>query len=171
MSSAIVVVISNNSSSGVLQSARALGIPAFHLSLRQFPDHTAYQTAILETLNRHQVNFIVLAGYMKKLDSRIINAFPGRIINIHPALLPKFGGEGMYGMHVHTAVIRAGERESGATVHFVSAEYDTGDIIDQVKVPVHENDTPEILAARVLEAEHRLLPSVVKKFALQSEKT
>jgi len=102
---------------------------------------------------------------MKKMDPVIIRAFPDRIINIHPALLPKYGGEGMYGMNVHKAVIAAKEKESGATVHFVNEEYDKGAIIGQKKVIVDSNDTAESLAAKVLTVEHELLPSIIKLFS------
>ncbi len=161
----IVVVISNNSSSGVLTSAQSFNIPAFHISQRQFSDLDKYQQKILGTLRTFNVNFIVLAGYMKKIDLSLIRAFPERIINIHPALLPKYGGEGMFGMNVHTAVIAAGEKESGATVHFVNDDYDKGGIIAQQKVEIIETETPETLAAKVLIVEHQLLPSVVKMFS------
>ncbi|MFA6468499.1 MAG: phosphoribosylglycinamide formyltransferase [Bacteroidota bacterium] len=166
----IVVVISNNSASGALTLAQSFGIPAYHLSQRQFQDPKMYQQKTLETLRAFGTNFIVLAGYMKKLDSEIIREFPNRIINIHPALLPKYGGKGMFGMNVHSAVINAGERESGATVHFVNEAYDEGNIIAQQTVPVDANDTPETLAAKVLQVEHRLLPSIVKIFSEQSAK-
>jgi len=166
-SAKIVVVISNNSSSGALSLAQSFGIPAFHLSQRQFADSKLFREKVLETLQAYDVNFIVLAGYMKKLDIEIIRAFPNRIINIHPALLPKFGGAGMYGMNVHAAVIAAKEKESGATVHMVNEEYDKGAIIAQQKVSVIETDTPESLAAKVLHIEHQLLASTVKKFSEQ----
>lgn len=161
----IAVVISNNSAAGALSLARSLGIPALHLSQRHYPDPAAFHHAVLQTLVRYATDLIVLAGYMKKMDAEIVRAFPQRIINIHPALLPKFGGEGMYGMHVHTAVIAAGEKESGASVHYVDEEYDRGAVIAQQRVPVLPDDTPETLAARVLAAEHQLLPSVVKNIA------
>lgn len=165
ISASIVVVISNNSTSGVLQSAEIFGIPALHISRKQFSDYVVFQQTILASLQKYKVNFIVLAGYMKKLDVQIIRAFPQRIINIHPALLPKFGGEGMFGIHVHNAVIAARERESGATVHYVNEEYDEGSIIDQQKIPVLETDTPESLAKKVLDVEHQLLPAVIKKIS------
>lgn len=168
LSAQIVVVISNNSTSGVLHRAQLFGIPALHLSQRLFPDSEEFQHAVLKTLKSLNVNFIVLAGYMKKLDAAVIREYPRRIINIHPALLPKFGGAGMYGMHVHSAVIAAGERESGATVHFVDEEYDRGAIIAQQSITVAATDTPESLAAKVLAVEHTLLPSVIKQFSEQS---
>jgi len=161
----IVVVVSNNSQAGALALARSFNIPAFHISQRQFATPEAFNEKILETLRSFDVNFIVLAGYMKKMDATIIRTFPNRIINIHPALLPKYGGEGMYGVHVHEAVIAAKDKISGATVHFVDEVYDRGGIIAQQKVEVAETDTPETLAAKVLMVEHKLLPNVVKQFA------
>lgn len=166
ISAKIVTVISNNSSSGVLALARSFDIPAFHISEKQFSDTRIFHQKILETLSAFGVNFIVLAGYMKKLDAEIIRAFPQRIINIHPALLPKFGGAGMYGKHVHAAVIASGEKESGATVHYVDEHYDEGGIIAQERVAVTENETAETLAAKVLTVEHILLPNVVKQFSV-----
>jgi len=166
-SAKIVVVLSNNSSSGALSLAQSFGIPAFHLSQHQFADAKLFREKVLETLRAYDVNFIVLAGYMKKLDAEIIRAFPNRIINIHPALLPKFGGAGMYGMNVHVAVIAAKEKESGATIHIVNEEYDKGSIIAQQKVTVTETDTPESLAAKVLTIEHQLLSATVKKISEQ----
>jgi len=158
----IVVVISNNSSSGALTLAQSFNIPAFHISQRQFPDSSLFQQKILETLQTFNVNFIVLAGYMKKMDPAITRAFPNRIINIHPALLPKYGGEGMFGMNVHNAVIAAKEKESGATVHYVNEDYDKGAIIRQQKINIDPSDTPDSLAAKVLKVEHELLPLAIK---------
>jgi folate-dependent phosphoribosylglycinamide formyltransferase PurN len=112
-------------------------------------------------LERHGVDLIVLAGYLRLVPPGIVARFRGRIINIHPALLPGFGGKGMYGRRVHEAVLASGARESGATVHLVDEVYDRGPILGQVRVPVLPGDDPERLAARVLEAEHRLLPAVV----------
>ncbi len=162
---AIAVVISNNSSAGVLPLAASFGIPAHHISRLKFPDEESFRQHLLTTLRAYHVNFIVLAGYMKKLDAGIIREFPKRIINIHPALLPKFGGEGMYGLNVHRAVIDAGETASGATVHYVDEEYDRGAIIAQRTVPVDPGETPESLAEKVLRIEHTLLPSVVRTFS------
>jgi phosphoribosylglycinamide formyltransferase-1 len=159
---AIVVVISNNSSSGILTLAQSFGIPALHISQRQFSDANYFRQNILGILRAFKVNFIVLAGYMKMLDAEIIREYPDRIINIHPALLPKFGGEGMYGMNVHRAVVDAHEKESGATVHYVNEAYDEGKIIAQQRVDVSPNETPESLAAKVLAVEHQLLPRVIK---------
>jgi phosphoribosylglycinamide formyltransferase-1 len=161
----IACVISNNSAAGILEIAHAHSIPAYHLSQKNSPGEEAFAQTLLEVLQSHTVNLIVLAGYMKLLHPRIIATYRQRIINIHPALLPKFGGKGMYGHHVHEAVIRAGERESGASVHFVDEVYDHGTVILQKKVPVLPDDTPEALAARVLTVEHELYPEVVRRFA------
>jgi len=161
----IVVVISNNSEAGILDLARKDNIPAMHLSSRQFPDEDAYVQSLLGALQEKEVNFIVLAGYMKRLHPRIIGAFRNRIINIHPALLPKFGGPGMYGEHVHRAVLASGDRESGATVHVVDEEYDRGPIVLQRVVPVFPSDTVELLSARVLKIEHELYPEAIRLFA------
>jgi phosphoribosylglycinamide formyltransferase-1 len=161
----IAVVISNNSQSGVLELARSYNIPAVHLSQRQFPTSEAFQQKVLSVLHDHNVNFIVLAGYMKRIDPAIIRAYRHRIINIHPALLPKYGGEGMYGMRVHEAVLKASEKFSGATVHMVDEEYDHGKILLQDIVEIDNGETPESLAAKVLKIEHRILPEVVRMFA------
>ncbi|MFN3683119.1 MAG: formyltransferase family protein, partial [Fimbriimonadaceae bacterium] len=106
---------------------------------------------------------VCLAGYMRLLPKEVLDSFPNRVLNIHPALLPKFGGKGMYGMRVHEAVLRAGEAESGCTVHLVNERYDEGPIVVQLRCPVLPDDTPETLAARVLELEHRAYPEAVRK--------
>jgi len=115
----------------------------------------------MNVLSLYKVDMIFLAGYMRMLHSSILEKYNNRIFNIHPALLPKFGGKGMYGMNVHTAVVEAKETETGVTIHRVSAEYDSGEIVAQTTVPVLENDTPEQLGARVLEREHEFLVEVI----------
>ena len=150
----VCAVISNNSGSFALQRARDSGIPAYHFSKKTIPDPKALEKAILDTLVKHDTQIIFLAGYLKKLGSTIQQAFENRVYNIHPSLLPKYGGKGMYGINVHTAVLAAGETETGITIHRVNNEYDTGEIIAQKRVPVLEGDTPETLAARVLQEEH-----------------
>lgn len=157
----IALIISNNSGSGVLEFAREKDLPWLHCSEKQFANYSEFSQALLTALDKAEADLIVLAGYMKKLPSEICKKFSGKILNIHPALLPAFGGPGMYGMHVHEAVLASGARESGATVHIVDEEYDHGKIVMQETVPVLPNDTPETLAARVLEAEHKLLPRAV----------
>ena len=157
------VVISNNSQSGALARARQENIAAYHLSERTHGE--ALGGAILAAMQRHGVEVICLAGYMKKLGAEVLAAYEGRILNIHPSLLPKFGGQGMYGMRVHEAVLAAGERESGATVHLVDEEYDHGRVLAQEKVPVKAEDTPETLQKRVLAAEHRLYAATLARIA------
>jgi phosphoribosylglycinamide formyltransferase 1 len=161
----IRVVLSNNSTSGILEIARAHRIPAVHLSRKMFETDEAFDEAMLDLFGRHGVSFIVLAGYMKRVSPRVIAAFRNRIVNIHPALLPAYGGRGMYGMHVHEAVIAAQDRVSGATVHLVDEEFDRGPIVLQESVGVEPADTPAMLAERVLGVEHRLYPRALQLFA------
>ena len=164
-STRVCLVISNNSDAGILAFARSAGIPALHVSQKQFQAEDAFTDALLRELRRHGADLIVLAGYMKRVPSRIVREYRGRILNIHPALLPKFGGEGMYGHHVHEAVIAARERVSGATVHVVDEEYDRGPIVLQRTVEVSPDDTPGTLAAKVLEIEHELYPDAIRLHA------
>lgn len=161
----VVLVLSNNSDAGVLALAREHRIPALHIARRQFASDNAFNRSLLEVLENHGANFIVLAGYMKKIDPIIIHSFRNRILNIHPALLPEFGGPGMYGMRVHEAVIGKGSHVSGATVHLVDEEYDHGAIVLQKTIDVDAHDTPETLAARVLCIEHELYPEAIRLFA------
>ncbi len=159
----IVLCISNRSQCGAMEFAQQNGITTLHITEKQFASFDEFSEAMVERLKEHQIDFILLAGYMRKVPDAVVAAFPDRMLNIHPALLPKFGGEGMYGIHVHTAVLEAGETETGATVHFVNEEYDKGEILLQRTVPVLPDDTPETLAARVLECEHRLYPDALEK--------
>ncbi len=161
----ITLVISNNSGAGALQTARENNIPALHISRMQFTYDDDFTKALLNTLEDHEVNFVVLAGYMKKIDPCIVRKFKNRILNIHPALLPKYGGDGMFGMHVHEAVIASHDPVSGATVHIVDEEYDHGSIVLQKKVPVDPDDTAESLAEKVLAIEHQLYPEAIRLFA------
>ncbi|MGQ9806371.1 MAG: phosphoribosylglycinamide formyltransferase [Chlorobiales bacterium] len=165
----IVMCLSNNSQCGAMQFARENGIDAVHLSSKTVPSEDAFVQTMLSELEKRQVDLILLAGYMKRVPKAVIERYPKRILNIHPALLPKFGGEGMYGMNVHRAVIDAKENESGATVHFVDDGYDEGEIIIQGKVDIAPDDTPESLAAKVLEVEHQIyaeaLVQVLEKLA------
>ncbi len=151
-----VVVIGNNSRAFALERARRAGIPAYHLSSKTHPDPADLDAAITATLARYDVDFIALAGYMKRLGPRTLDRWRGRIVNIHPALLPQFGGQGLFGAHVHAAVLAAGATVTGVTIHFVTAEYDQGPIVAQATVPVEPGDTPETLGARVLQREHEL---------------
>jgi formyltetrahydrofolate-dependent phosphoribosylglycinamide formyltransferase len=154
-SAQVVLVLSNRPDAGALARARAHGVPGEVL-----PD-PADGADWLARLERHRIDLLVLAGYLKLVPAAVIDRYRHLIVNVHPALLPKFGGPGMYGRHVHEAVLRSGARESGATVHLVDEVYDRGAILAQARVPVLPDDTPDRLAARVLEVEHRLLPAVV----------
>jgi phosphoribosylglycinamide formyltransferase 1 len=151
----VVLVLSNLGDAPALERARERGIPAVNLS-----DHRD-GAEWLRLLHAAQIDLVVLAGYLKLVPPEVIAAYRGRIVNIHPALLPAFGGPGMYGRHVHEAVIKSGASFSGATVHLVDEEYDRGAILAQARVPVLPGDTPATLAARVLQVEHKLLPAVV----------
>ena len=159
------VVIGNNSKSGAVARGRRAGIPVYHLSGHTHPDPEELDRAILSTLNEHGVTLVCLAGYMKLLGTHTLAAYRGRILNIHPALLPKFGGKGFYGRAVHEAVLAAGEKESGPTVHIVDQEFDHGPVLAQTRVPVHPGDTADLLAARVLEREHILYAETLQKIA------
>ncbi|HEY6081582.1 MAG TPA: phosphoribosylglycinamide formyltransferase [Polyangiaceae bacterium] len=161
----VVVVISNNSDSGALRRARAASAQAVHLSSKTQPEPALLDRAITQALDACQVDVVMLAGYMKKLGPELLQRYQDRILNTHPALLPKFGGPGMYGLHVHEAVLRAGETESGSSVHLVDAEYDTGRVLAQAQVPVLPGDTPETLSARVQERERRLVVAVLGQVA------
>jgi len=160
----ISVVISNNSNAGALEIARANGIDALHISRKQFQSDEEYVRKILYELKSRNVELIVLAGYMKKIPPEVIKEYPNRILNIHPALLPAFGGQGMYGINVHKAVIESGVKITGVTVHIVDEEYDHGPIVMQRAVEVRDDDTPESLAERVLKVEHEIYPQAIKLF-------
>ncbi len=159
------VVISNNSGSLALERARAEGIPTAHLSSVTHPAPDALDAAIERTLKRHGVEVVALAGYMKKLGSRTLASYRNRVLNVHPAILPKFGGQGMYGDRVHAAVLESGDRVTGVTVHLVDEEYDQGPVIAQVEVPALPDDTPETLAERVLAQEHIIYPKTLQRIA------
>ncbi|MEW6751909.1 MAG: phosphoribosylglycinamide formyltransferase [Candidatus Latescibacterota bacterium] len=159
------VAISNNSNSGALERARREGITACHLSSATHPDPAALDGAILGALRCHEVEVVCLAGYMRKLGPRTLAAYRNRVLNIHPALLPRFGGKGFYGERVHQAVLAAGETESGPTVHLVDGRYDHGPILAQTRVPVLPEDTVETLAARVLAQEHRIYADTLQRIA------
>jgi len=161
----VAIVISNNSTAGALRRANASGVLTRHFSSKTHPDPSELDQSICAALADARVGLVLLAGFMKKLGPQTLQAFARRIINTHPALLPKFGGHGMYGMNVHRAVVAAGERQSGATVHVVEPEYDTGPIIAQCVVDVIEGDSPEQLAERVQAGERVLLVDVIRDIA------
>jgi formyltetrahydrofolate-dependent phosphoribosylglycinamide formyltransferase len=151
----VVLVLSNRTDAGGLERARRAGIPAEVLS------DPADASEWITRLGRRDVDLVVLAGYLKLVPPGVVQKYAGRIVNVHPALLPAFGGAGMYGKRVHEAVIASGAAESGPTVHLVDEVYDRGEILARRRVPVLPDDTPEQLAERVLAAEHALLPEVV----------
>lgn len=155
----VAVVASNRDAAAALQRAREAGIPAETFDAS---DDGASLTAILE---RHSVDLVALAGYLKRIPSSVVKAYRGRIINVHPGLLPEFGGAGMYGERVHAAVIASGATTTGVTVHMVDDEFDRGPVIAQWRLPVLEKDTAASLAARVLAAEHVIYPRVVEMVA------
>jgi len=159
------LLLTNNPEAGALSTARKQEIPAAVVSKADFETRDQFIEAMLLTLDTHGVEFIALAGYMKKVPPEIIAAYRNRIVNIHPALLPSFGGKGMYGHHVHEAVVALGCKVSGVTVHIVDEIYDHGAIIAQRCVPVEADDTPDSLAARVLKVEHQLYAEALQLFA------
>lgn len=157
-------LITNNGGCGAVGHATTYGIPVYHISGKTHPDESEYEKALCAVLDERPVDLLILAGYMKKLPDCLIEKMPDRILNIHPSLLPKFGGKGFWGLHVHEAVLAAGETESGPTVHLVSNEIDKGRILAQRKVPVLPDDTPAILQARVLEQEHDIYWRTIKEY-------
>jgi formyltetrahydrofolate-dependent phosphoribosylglycinamide formyltransferase len=164
-------LITNNPDAGALSRAKNHNIPAKILNPSSFNDMKDYEAALLQALQRWQPDLIVLAGYLLKIPASIIEQYPGQIINIHPSLLPKYGGKGFYGIRVHEAVLDAKETETGCSVHFVDEEYDRGPILAQRCVPVQESDTPETLAKRVLKQEHTLLTEAIRDFFKNESKS
>jgi phosphoribosylglycinamide formyltransferase-1 len=161
----VCVVISNNSRSGAALRAEAHRIPFHHLSGHTHPEPAALDTAVLDALIRHRTDIVFLAGYMKKLGPRTLAHFRGRIINTHPALLPKFGGLGMYGARVHAAVLASGEKVTGVSVHRVEGEYDSGPVLAQCEVPVLPGDDIESLSARVQTRERLFVVETLARIA------
>ena len=159
------VVISNNSRSRALSRAADAGIPRFHVSTVTHPDDDARDRAIVGILERHGVDLVVLGGYMKELGPRTIARFRNRIVNVHPALLPKFGGRGFFGIAVHEAVLASGDGVTGATIHLVDEQIDQGAALAQQTVAVEDGDTPETLAERVLAVEHSLYVDTLRRIA------
>jgi phosphoribosylglycinamide formyltransferase-1 len=157
------VAISNNGNSEALVRARREGIPAYHFSSATHPDPAQLDQIHLQALASHGADLVILAGYLKKLGPLVLDSFQDRILNIHPALLPKHGGQGMYGRSVHEAVLRAGEKETGVTIHLVDAAYDHGAIVAQCRTPVLPGDTADSLAERVLQVEHEFLVDTLRR--------
>ncbi len=158
-----VVVISNNGDSTALAWAKENKFPALHISGKTAGSDAAADAAIAASLAQYGADLVVLAGYMRKLGPETLGSFQRRILNVHPALLPKFGGQGMYGNKVHEAVLAAGEAETGVTIHLVDGEYDHGPVVAQARVSVEPGDTVDTLALRVQAKEQELYPQVLKR--------
>lgn len=165
LSAKVVLVVSNKADAGALKIARNSGVLALHLSQKQFESPEDLDQAFLCAFKEQNVELIALAGYLKKISVNIIRKYKHRMLNIHPALLPSFGGKGLYGIKVHQAVLDYGCKISGVTVHLVDEKYDSGVPVLQRCVPVKKDDTPETLAARVLKLEHQLYVEALQLFA------
>ena len=165
----IVLVASNKAEAKGLEKADDLGYRTKVFNRSEFDDGRKFADCMIEAFDKNSVDYIVLAGYLRKMPPRVIKLYENKIINIHPALLPKFGGKGMYGINVHKKVIEAQEKVTGVTVHFVDDKYDHGEIISQSTIPVLDSDTPDSLAARVLELEHTFYPEVLQFISRQSK--
>jgi len=155
----VALVVSNKPDAGVLDIARAHHIPAHVIGRKSFYD----TEELLGVLESHQVDFIALAGFLWLIPLYLVQAYSRRMVNIHPALLPKYGGKGMYGKHVHEAVKAAGDQETGITIHFVNEHYDEGDVVFQASCPVEPDDTPEAIARNIQKLEHRYFPEVIER--------
>ncbi len=158
-----VLIISNNRNAGVFNLAEDYQLQGFHFSSQTHPDFEELDSVITQTMLDHKIDLVVLAGYMKKIGDQLLNQYKNRIVNIHPSLLPAHGGQGMYGMNVHQAVIDARDNISGATIHLVNEDYDQGRILAQKSIDISEQDTAESLAAKVLKIEHELYPETLQK--------
>lgn len=161
----VALVVSNNRDAGALRRARAAGVPALHMSKVTCNGEDALDRAMCGALQESRADVVILAGYMCKVGPQTLRRFSGRILNTHPALLPRHGGRGMYGRRVHEAVIASGDAESGVSVHIVDAEYDSGPVIAQCRVPLEIGETVDTLEAKVHVAEKRLLCNVLQKIA------
>jgi phosphoribosylglycinamide formyltransferase-1 len=161
-----VLVFSNRPGAGVLERAARRHVPAEMRDHKDYPSREAFDAEVIRIMRAAGADLLCLGGYLRIISPEFARAFRGRILSVHPSLLPKFGGPGMFGMHVHEAVLAAGETESGATIHWVDEGVDTGGIVLQKSVPVLAGDTPATLAARVLEAEHAIFPEALRKVCL-----
>lgn len=158
----VKIVMTNKADAFVLERAHRLGIPTLYINREQWAD----ATHILTLLHEQQIDFIVLAGFLARIPDALLHAYPNRIVNIHPSLLPKFGGKGMYGNKVHEAVVAAGETESGITIHYLNEHYDEGQIIAQYRCPVMPDDTPQDVATRVHALEYEYYPKVIEQLLM-----
>lgn len=160
----VAALITDRGDIGSIDRAQRAGIPVHILNPVSFKSKDAYSEALLSTLQELRTDLIVLAGYLRLVPATVIQAYEGVILNIHPSLLPRYGGKGYYGSRVHKAVIDAGDPVSGCTIHVVTEEYDEGPVIAQAEVQVLPDDTPETLAARILKEEHRLYPETINTY-------
>jgi phosphoribosylglycinamide formyltransferase-1 len=163
----IALVISNKQSAYALQRAREAGIPAINLKRSEFANDEAFDAEVVNWLRKYDIDVVLLAGYLRILTEPLLESYSNRILNIHPSLLPDFGGVGMYGIKVHEAVINTGVAKSGCTIHIVNKTVDGGPILSKAEVPVFPDDTPHALAERVLKEEHKLYPATVREFVNQ----
>ena len=161
----VVLLICNNSDAPVMARARKSGVPTVHLSSLTHPSSDVLDESMHNHLADENIDLVVLAGYMKKLGPRVLEAYRDRLINVHPSLLPRHGGPGFYGSRVHKAVIESGDSETGATVHLVNDDYDMGKALLQEKITVKVDDTPDSLAERLHPIEHKLLIEVIQQFS------
>ena len=164
LSAEISLVVSSNSKAFGLTRAENAEIVTFVFKEKNYKSKSEASQDLLEKLKEHNIDFIALAGYLKLLSPEFVSAYNGKIINMHPALLPKYGGQGMYGRHVHQVVLASGDKETGISFHIVDEVYDHGRIVEQFSLPVLENDTPESLQERVLKKEHEEYPKILDKF-------
>jgi phosphoribosylglycinamide formyltransferase 1 len=162
----VAVVVSNRSDAYVLERAQKAGLPAVVIPAEKW-NNEAYVSTIL---NKHHIGYIVLAGFLLKIPDWMVSSYTGRIINIHPALLPSFGGKGMYGMHVHRAVLASGAKQSGISIHLVNEHYDEGKILFQASIDIHPGESPESLATRIHQLEYRHYPREIERYILGKQK-
>lgn len=167
LSASVTVAISNNSNATALTRAKNANIPALHLSGKTHPDPEQLDAAILEALKAHNVDLVVTVGYLKKLGKKTLAHYQNRVVNIHPSLLPAYGGKGMYGQKIHAAVLQNKNAETGITIHYLDQEYDTGNIIAQVRIPVSESDTVTTLEEKILLNEHPFLIATLNQLVQQ----
>ena len=163
LQASVDIVISNNSSSYALRRAREAGIKAVHMSLYTHPTEDELDLAISTLMELHSVDLVILAGYMKKIGPEMLRSFPNRILNSHPSLLPNYCGPGMYGKNVHEAVLAAGEKKTGVTIHLVDEEYDHGPIVEQVKLCINPDQSLENLERTIKSVEHNLWGDTIRK--------
>jgi phosphoribosylglycinamide formyltransferase 1 len=162
----VALLLSNNKNAYALERAKSMGVPSLVFDRNAFFE----SDNIIRELQSKNIQWVILAGFLWMIPANLIKAFPDRIINIHPALLPSYGGKGMYGMHVHTAVHKAGEKESGISIHLVNEKYDEGEIVFQAKCVLDPIDTPESIAKKVLLLEHEHFPKVIESLIRKSNK-